>query len=144
MKILPLFLLLITFFPKAHSDQSTAVLTVDVFGAKPNKGEVILSLFTSEENYLKDPELTLTEALDSKGNATFTLPKLPSGTYSLSAVYDEDGNGKLNTGLMGIPKEFVGFSNNVKGLFGPPKFDKTSFEVSSQTNIAIVLGKAEN
>lgn len=143
MKIRLLFVLLITFCLHAHSDQSAVVLTVDVVGGKPNKGEVILSLFTSEENYLKDPELILTGTLDSKGSVKFTIPKLTSGTYALSAVYDEDSNGKLNTGLMGIPKEFVGFSNNVKGLFGPPKFDKTAFEVSSQTNITIVLGKAK-
>lgn len=44
---------------------------------------------------------------------------------------------------MGISKEFVGFSNNVKGLFGPPEFDRMAFKVSSQTYITIMLGKAK-
>ena len=36
-------------------------------------------------------------------------------------------NGKLDTNMMGTPREGVGASNDAKGHFGPPKFDASAF-----------------
>jgi hypothetical protein len=36
-------------------------------------------------------------------------------------------NGKLDTNMMGIPREGVGASNGAKGHFGLPKFDASAF-----------------
>jgi uncharacterized protein (DUF2141 family) len=41
--------------------------------------------------------------------------------------HDENSNGKLDTNLLGIPREGVSASNNAKGHFGPPKFDAAAF-----------------
>jgi uncharacterized protein (DUF2141 family) len=57
--------------------------------------------------------------INDEGEVRFTFTDLKAGTYSVSIVYDEDSNGKLNTGFLGIPSELVGFSNNAKGTFGP-------------------------
>ena len=63
--------------------------------------------------------------------------------YAVSVVYDEDGNGKLNTGFLGIPSDPVGFSNNAKGTFGPPSFYKASFAFPELEKISIILGLAK-
>ena len=72
------------------------------------------------------------------------MEQLKAGTYAVSIVYDEDSNGKLNTGFLGIPTEKVGFSNNVTGTFGPPSFEKTSFTISGSRSLEIRLGKVKN
>jgi uncharacterized protein (DUF2141 family) len=36
-------------------------------------------------------------------------------------------NGKLDTGLLGIPTEGYGFSNDAKALFSAPSFADASF-----------------
>ena len=39
---------------------------------------------------------------------------------------------------MKIPKEGYGFSNNAKGTFGPPAFEKTIFEINENTVLKCV------
>ena len=55
----------------------------------------------------------------------------------MSVYYDKDSDGKLNTGLFGIPTELVGFSNQARSLFGPPSFKKASFPISNDHSIDI-------
>ena len=42
---------------------------------------------------------------------------------------DINANGKLDSNFIGIPKEPVGFSNNCKGKFGPPKYEDCAFKI---------------
>lgn len=127
----------------AISDQNTFSLKVDVLGGEPNRGAMILSLFSSKESFLKQPMVSQTSEVDDTGRASFRVPDLLPGRYAVSAFYDEDRNGELTTGLLGIPKELVGFSNNVKGVFGPPKFEKAAFDLHSTMEITISLGRVE-
>ena len=119
-------------------------LKVIVTGAKPNTGQLILSVFDSEERYLKEPRLERRLPVSDASETTFLIEDLKPGTYAVSVIYDEDSNGKLNTGFLGIPSELVGMSNNAKGLFGPPSFDKCAFRLSADSAIEIVLAKAKD
>ena len=123
--------------------ENSLTLTVLVDGAKANTGEAIASLFSSAENYLKEPIFEKIMPINNKGGVRFEFNNLKAGTYSVSIVYDENGDGKLNTGLFGIPSELVGFSNNEKGIFAPPSFNKTSFALSESETISIILNQAK-
>ena len=50
-----------------------------------------------------------------------------------------NNNGDIDLNFFGIPKEQFGFSNNVLGLFGAPKFDKASFKLNENKKIIIKL-----
>ena len=128
----------------ATGDGSGYPLTVHVSGAIPGRGLAVLSLFSSSDNYLKSPLLKRTSPIDGNGSANFVIERLSVGRYAVSIVYDEDSNGRLNTGFLGIPTELIGFSNNAKGTFGPPSFEKTSFTRSGPRTIEVRLGKAKN
>ena len=125
------------------AQDSSLSLTVNVRGAQPGDGQVICSLFSSDDNYLKKPVSSQTQPIDGDGAALCRFRQLPAGTYAVTIIYDQDRNGKLNTGLLGIPTELVGFSNNAKSRFGPPTFDEASFALSASNSIEIVLGKAK-
>jgi len=127
----------------SFSEQSTHTLSIRVKGAKANTGQVFASLFSSHENYLKKPISKQNSPVSEEGEAQFIFNELEPGMYAVSVVYDEDGNGKLNRGFMGIPSELVGFSNDVKGRFGPPSFDKTAFKFPESEAIVINLGDAK-
>jgi uncharacterized protein (DUF2141 family) len=55
--------------------------------------------------------------------------ELPAGHYAVSFFLDANSNGKLDTNIMGIPKERFGFSNNPRILTGPPSFGEAEIEV---------------
>jgi uncharacterized protein (DUF2141 family) len=125
------------------AEQYPHKLTVLVVGAKASTGQAIASLFSSPDNYLKEPVLKHVMPINDAGGAQFVFSELKAGKYAVSVVYDEDGDGKLNTGFFGIPSEPVGFSNNAKGAFGPPSFHKASFVFPESEKISIILRQAK-
>jgi uncharacterized protein (DUF2141 family) len=57
--------------------------------------------------------------------------QLPEGQYAISVFADENNNQKLDTNILGIPKESFGFSQNPRITFGPPTFQESEFLVDS-------------
>jgi len=118
-------------------------LTVRVSGAEPSEGRIHMVIFSSKSDYLKVPFKDLNRSVDEKGEVVFVLT-LPKGQYSACAFYDKNENGKLDKGFFGIPKELVAFSNQAKGLFGPPSYKATLFELNKDTAHKLKLGKAKD
>ena len=147
MKIIsPIFLVTLIFTSQLNitaAESENITLTVEVTGAQPSTGHTILSLFSTPDNYLKKPLKEMTLPVDPNGTALFKISDLEAGIYAVNVVYDADMDGKLNTGLFGIPTELVGFSNNVVGRFGPPSFERTSFSLNQSERIRIRLGSAK-
>ena len=53
---------------------------------------------------------------------------LPTGSYGIAIIHDENANKKLDT-MLGIPREGFGFSRNPAIGFGPPRFGAARFVV---------------
>jgi uncharacterized protein (DUF2141 family) len=64
---------------------------------------------------------------------------LKKGVYAIKVLVDNNDNGKIDLNFFGIPKEQFGFSNNVLGILGVPKFEKASFKLNSNKKIEIKL-----
>jgi uncharacterized protein (DUF2141 family) len=107
----------------------TAVLNVRVSQLRSSTGQVGCTIYNSARGFPTDPSAAL-EALwcpVANGAATCSFGPLPAGTYAVACFHDENGNGKLDTGLFGIPKESIVVSNRAKGFLSPPSFDKAKF-----------------
>jgi uncharacterized protein (DUF2141 family) len=50
---------------------------------------------------------------------------IPSGTYALVVLHDENMNGKLDTNWLGVPKEGYGFSNDPDAATAPSAKDRS-------------------
>ena len=74
----------------------------------------------------------------STGVATYTF-LLPKGTYAIGIFVDANYNKKMDRNSFGVPKEQYGFSNHVKGSFGPPPFKDASFNVDGEPKLEINL-----
>lgn len=114
-------------------------LIVLVNGASPQIGQIVLSVFDSEDNFLETPLLSNIKAADDQGGATFIFSGLKPGAYAISAYYDADSNSELNTNFFGIPSELVGFSNNAKGSFGPPSYEQVKVNYPDKQKVQIQL-----
>lgn len=123
---------------------AVGVLNVQVIGLRHDRGVVRVALFNSATSW-DDTKgrhsghalQTLAATIES-GTARFSFTGLPYGTYALKAFHDEDRSGKLYTGMFGIPKVDVAFSNNVSIRRGAPSFAKASFQVN-QPYTSLVL-----
>ena len=135
-KRLPILLCLLT-LGVVQAQEATLSLTVTVEDAQPNIGQILISLFDSE-NYMQAPTAQQMGTVDDDGRCAFVFQGLAAGEYAVSVIYDEDMDGELDTGLFRIPTEKIGFSNNAKGRFGPASYEDAKFPLSS-TNTAITI-----
>ena len=60
----------------------------------------------------------------------FSLELKRDAAIAIAVFQDLDGNKVLTKNGLGIPLEPYGFSNNVRGAFGPPRFDKAKLTVT--------------
>ncbi len=118
-------------------------IKVTVLNLHSNDGHVLISLFKDGEGYPDDPAKAIRKAKlaikDKKAWVFFT--GLPTGTYAVSIMHDENNDQKLNKNMLGIPKEGYGFSNNVIGSFGPPSFSRACFahKATTVTSVSIKM-----
>lgn len=131
-----LVFLILLFYSTVVLGTDKAELTVMIGGAKKLTGVVAITLFDSEENYMKVPYRELAVPVDSEGSAAGVFKELPYGEYAISVIHDANENGKLDTNFMRIPRELYAFSNNAKASFGPAPFSKARFEVR-QNHVSI-------
>ena len=110
------------------ADQDT--LTVTVENAHSDKGRVWCALYSSASGFPKSGDAAKMRVSSPllHGTAACQFSGLSPGRYAVSIFHDENGNGKLDSNFLGIPKEGVGASNDASSQFGPPKFDKAAFD----------------
>jgi uncharacterized protein (DUF2141 family) len=116
----------------ADSPPPTAVLTMRL-SLRNSAGQVGCLLFNSERGYPKDPGAALQRKWCPIANSESVCPfdPIPAGTYAVACFHDENKNGKLDTGLFGIPTEGTAASNNARGVLGPPSFKDAKFWFSA-------------
>jgi len=108
-----------------------ASLEVTVKNIKGTKGTIRIGLFTKEADFLKNA--TKGKVVDANGSEVkVVFEDLPAGDYAVSVIHDENGNEKLDTKAMGIPKEGFAFGNNAMGMFGPPSFDDAKVKLEGK------------
>jgi len=128
----------------AQAQESSINLRIEISGAKASEGQVLVSLFADEVSYMKTPKAERVEGVNSTGEAVIVFSELPAGDYAATVIYDRDSDGKLDTGLFGIPTEKIGFSNNARGRMGPAKWSDARFELTpDNATMLISLGKAK-
>ena len=101
-------------------------LTVEVLGARSDKGTVDGALYADAASWLKTPRAG--ERQPAAARVLLIYRDLPAGRYALSLFHDENGNGKLDSNMIGMPVEAYGFSNN-PNVMRKPTWDEARFEL---------------
>jgi uncharacterized protein (DUF2141 family) len=115
-------------------------IKVIVVGLHSNDGEVHCSLFNSADGFPGDSAKAAktTKSKIENDQAACTFSGAAPGDYAVSVFQDENGNGKLDTNFIGMPKEGVGASNDAAGRFGPPKFDDARFSYNGGSSVLTI------
>lgn len=127
---------LILFLAISAMATAQVAIKVDIVGLKNNKGQVLIGLYNSENQFLKKVYKGNVALIKNK-KATATFENLPAGEYAISIFHDENSNGKLDTNFMGIPKEAYAASNDAKGFMGPPKYKDAKFQANQNKHIIL-------
>ena len=117
---------------RANADPPRGGVLSMHLGLRNSNGQVGCLLFSSEKGYPKDHSA----AAQSKwcpitsSESVCSFDPIPAGTYAVACFHDENKNGKLDTGMFGIPTEGTVASNNARGFMGPPSFKDAKFAFS--------------
>ena len=120
--------------PASAEASKSASLTVTLTGIRNDKGQVFIQLWNGPGGFPKQGEqvykfvaIDATKAVN--GTVTTTFLDLTPGTYAVSTLHDENRNGKMDSNMLGIPKEGWAVSNNVVTHTHPPTFEQASIQV---------------
>jgi len=107
------------------------IFTLEISGVKKQGGKLYISFFNSEKSF--DKRKTYYSMVTDPTAETLRIPvSLPTGGYVISMYQDSNGNGKLDSNFLGIPREPFGFSN-YNGKSAPGSFDKLKVMVNDKT-----------
>ena len=106
-----------------------AELTVNLHGIRAQTGLVKVALVDSQDAWDGKTAPVQGDGGPPQGeDASFTFKDLKPGRYAVMITHDENGNGKLDTNVVGMPLEGYGFSNNPR-VMRKPTWDEALFEV---------------
>ncbi len=131
-------MILISFLTVSTFVSAQFNLKVEVTGLKSNKGQVMIGLYNSENDFLKKT-FKGNVVLISDKKAIITFSNIPKGEYAVSVFHDENSNGKLDSNFLGVPKEDYASSNGAKGFMGPPKYKDAKFVVKQDKTISLKI-----
>lgn len=109
------------------------MLDISFTDIRQAKGNLYIGVFDNEADFLKPEKAVLKKIVPvtATGTIDLNLPELAPGVYALSCFHDLNGNGKLDTNLLGIPTEPYGFSNNARPKFRAPRWAEAKFELGA-------------
>jgi uncharacterized protein (DUF2141 family) len=129
--------------PSLADPTPTGALSVRISQLRSGNGQVGCMIYDSAKGFPTDSSAALQRLWCPIANAgsTCDFTPLPAGTYAVACFHDENRNGKLDTGLFGIPSEGTVVSNHAKGFMGPPSFDKAKFAFAgTPTELVLRMG----
>jgi uncharacterized protein (DUF2141 family) len=119
---------------------SAADLRVAVSDGPAVPATLYVALFDSADALTADKALAAQTLPMRDGKAQLVFAGLPPGRYVLKSFADENGNGRLDANLVGVPIERYGFSNDARGRMGPPSFDAAAVPLeAADSSIALRL-----
>ena len=109
-----------------------ATLVVNMTGFRNSNGQAAVAVFNAQEGFPSDAAKAVRKQLVriENGRAIATFNDVPPGSYAVSVLHDENGNGVMDKSLLGKPKEGYGVSNNAKARgFSAPSYESATFSL---------------
>lgn len=113
--------------------QNTQVTVSDI---RSDKGQIVLNVFKDEQSYQKEQPYKQIK-VDKKGldKGNLMIPcTLEAGTYGVTLLDDENGNGTMDKNMVRMPREGFGFSNFFMEKLKKPSFDDFKMQLKNQGN----------
>lgn len=136
-KILTVFLISIL-LQNMGFGQTKNTLILQVEGIREPIGYMMVAVFDKAGDFLSENMFNASKHKVSSTRSMEIALELPFGEYGISVYHDLNADGKLDTNLLGIPREPTGFSNDVPIRFGPPGYDKVKFSFTEDRQAIMI------
>ena len=116
----------------ARAQAQLVTVSVKITGFKGTDGLALVTLYDSEQAWLKVPKALQVVRAKITGDAmTVEFKEVKAGTYAVSVIHDENKNNELDMRWLPYPKpkEGTAVSNDPEQKAGPPKWEAAKFTV---------------
>ncbi len=117
------------FYIKVFS-QTNGTLQIEASPFRNAKGSMRFAIYNNKTHFLDIKGYFALGEATIIGNKSSTQINLPTGTYAVSFLHDENGDKKMEYTL-GIPREGFGISNLKSFPFGKPAYEKSLVTIES-------------
>jgi uncharacterized protein (DUF2141 family) len=110
----------------ASADAPTEI-KVPISQVRSSQGVVFVALY-QQSNWLVPGRYYRAQKVTAhQGTVYASFQGVPRGRYGIAVFHDENANGRVDTNVVGLPREGFGFS--LKTPFRKPSFGEVSFDV---------------
>jgi uncharacterized protein (DUF2141 family) len=121
---------------RAQTDAGAPV-RVDVSEFRNTQGTLNCRLFTQPADFPDGAGAASQRVAITGRQAHCVFGKLTPGTYAMAVVHDENGNGRLDKNLLGVPSEGYGVSNNRTYALSGPNWQESTFTVTGAEPVVL-------
>lgn len=119
-------------------------LEVEILNRKSPNSKINCGVYETEAGFPSDSDKRLVGDVGKteNGKTVCKFTGLLKKSYAVAVMEDLNGNGKMDSTLVGFPKEPWGVSNDAPmQTFGPPKFQEALFSLTENKKITIRLNQ---
>ncbi len=101
------------------------IVAIRIMGAANNQGTIKAAIHTNAKTFQSENEALLLKSLPlEEGETVWLIPvRLLPEKFAVAAYHDENNDQQLTMNRLGIPTERYGFTRDVRGMMGPPRFE---------------------
>jgi len=121
----------------------TSTLSVTVENIAEAKGRIHVGIYKDAATFPKKKYAFAGKevAVGATGSMEITITDLAPGRYAVAVFHDTNGNGKLDTNMLGVPTEPYTFSNGAVAKWSSPGFEEAAFDLPvGGRRISVKLG----
>lgn len=112
--------------------------TIDNIGEL--KGKLYVGLYNKKDGHGDTERYFKKHIKDAtRGQISVSFKNIPNGVYAVAVFQDKNGNKRLDTNILGLPKEPYGFSENIFHSLRATTFDEAKFTLDSTKKIILHL-----
>lgn len=135
-----LVLIFLAFTFQGFRSSETFDLTVKITNLGNTKGAVEIGLYDKGDHFPSPGKQWKMARPTVNGNTvTYHFRDLPAGDYAIATYHDENGDGKCNKNMFGVPTEAYAFSNDVRPFLSAPDFSTCRFWVTENKTLNIKM-----
>ncbi len=125
---------------RAEEPRPTSTVRVNVGMFRNRSGALGCRLYSAPAGFPDGSAGAIEKRVVITGDSVRSdFENVPSGTYAIACMHDENANGRLDKSFLGFPSEGYGVSNNHTHAMSAPTWDESKFVVERGKDAALAI-----